>query len=185
MSDLDIIKNRSAHKAKLDDVGVGTLPDQPGKRGFSAAEVKGHFKAPIDYLFSLMAGNFKEVGSNLDGLWEKVQNINQVITEGVVTFKPALGDTPPDRSDGVNVWLDTGVEDPETLEYDTESNSLTFADTGEAVARASVIDCDSAESKASDDFSGVEVISVSSQSASADTVIDVDASSDEDRIIDI
>lgn len=63
----DILEKRAERKAHLDDIGVATLPDQPGKRGYSAAESKMHFKAPVDYLFSLLCGCMEEVGSEFDG----------------------------------------------------------------------------------------------------------------------
>lgn len=63
----DILEKRAERKAHLDDIGVATLPDQPGKRGYSAAESRMHFKAPVDYLFSLLCGCMEEVGSEFDG----------------------------------------------------------------------------------------------------------------------
>lgn len=116
MSEYDLLNNAGRYKAHLDDIGVMTLPDQPGKRGYSAEEVKLHFKAPIDYLFALMKKGFTETQGYFDGYQVTFDWINKELerlSEGVegkgAFFVPALQASPPDP-EKVKVWLDTRVD---------------------------------------------------------------------------
>lgn len=138
MADFDIISNKSKHKAHLDDIGVKTLPDQPGKRGFSADEVKAHFKAPIDYLFSLLAKSigqtgdyFKDYDFSIAEINSELERIDKELELRNVVFTPALQSSEPD-SDANHVWLDTSgsfedkVPKSETIDLNLETNELTI-----------------------------------------------------------
>lgn len=120
MYEFDMTKNRAAYKAHLDDIGVQTLPDQPGKRGFTAEEVKLHFKAPIDFLFALIGKNLNEMTSvlakydlTIEEAQKEIKELQTAIAKGVL-FSPALQGTAPDPTQ-VKVWLDTS-ENEETQE---------------------------------------------------------------------
>lgn len=142
MAEFDVISNKSRHKAHLDDIGVKTLPDQPGKRGFSADEVKAHFKAPIDYLFALLAKSmgqaddyFKGYDFSIAGINSELERIDKELAMRNVVFTPALQSEAPD-SDTVHVWLDTDgafSEDEvpkETIDLDLETQEYSFSDDG-------------------------------------------------------
>lgn len=150
MYEFDMTKNRAAYKAHLDDIGVQTLPDQPGKRGFTAEEVKLHFKAPIDFLFALIGKNLNEMTSvlakydlTIEEAKKEIKELQTAIAKGVL-FSPALQDTAPDPTQ-VRVWLDTSesedtqeeiskddtvstTSEPQILTLDEETGSLTFED---------------------------------------------------------
>lgn len=150
MYEFDMTKNRAAYKAHLDDIGVQTLPDQPGKRGFTAEEVKLHFKAPIDFLFALIGKNLNEMTSvlakydlTIEEAKKEIKELQTAIAKGVL-FSPALQDTAPDPTQ-VRVWLDTSESEdtqeeipkddtvstesePQILTLDEETGSLTFED---------------------------------------------------------
>lgn len=150
MYEFDMTKNRAAYKAHLDDIGVKTLPDQPGKRGFTAEEVKLHFKAPIDFLFALIGKNLNEMTSvlakydlTIEEAQKEIKELQTAIAKGVL-FSPALQDTAPDPTQ-VRVWLDTSESEdtqeeipkddtvstesePQILTLDEETGSLTFED---------------------------------------------------------
>lgn len=150
MYEFDMTKNRAAYKAHLDDIGVQTLPDQPGKRGFTAEEVKLHFKAPIDFLFALIGKNLNEMTSvlakydlTIEEAKKEIKELQTAIAKGVL-FSPALQDTAPDPTQ-VRVWLDTSesedtqeeipkdkmvstANEPQILTLDEETGSLTFED---------------------------------------------------------
>lgn len=150
MYEFDMTKNRAAYKAHLDDIGVQTLPDQPGKRGFTAEEVKLHFKAPIDFLFALIGKNLNEMTSvlakydlTIEEAKKEIKELQTAIAKGVL-FSPALQDTAPDPTQ-VRVWLDTSesedtqeeipkddtvstTSEPQVLTLDEETGSLTFED---------------------------------------------------------
>lgn len=150
MYEFDMTKNRAAYKAHLDDIGVQTLPDQPGKRGFTAEEVKLHFKAPIDFLFALIGKNLNEMTSvlakydlTIEEAKKEIKELQTAIAKGVL-FSPALQDTAPDPTQ-VRVWLDTSenedtqeeipkdnvvstASEPPILTLDEETGSLTFKD---------------------------------------------------------
>lgn len=120
MYEFDMTKNRAAYKAHLDDIGVKTLPDQPGKRGFTAEEVKLHFKAPIDFLFALIGKNLNEMAEvlakydlTIEEAQKEIKELQTAIAKGVL-FSPALQGTAPDPTQ-VKVWLDTS-ENEETQE---------------------------------------------------------------------
>lgn len=171
MADLDLIKNRSKHKARLDDIGVATLPNQPGKRGFTAEEVKGHFKAPIDYLFALLAKNAQEVGYDLDSLTQAVENINQTVIDEGFIFTPALGDRQPSEIEKVHVWLDTGSELTGDEGIVLQSERIAVKDTDATCVASLSSNAD------------VEVIKASPQSS--DIVVDVDKASFSTNVIDM
>lgn len=150
MAEFDIISNKSRHKAHLDDIGVKTLPDQPGKRGFSADEVKAHFKAPIDYLFALLAKSMGQADDCLKGydfsiaeINSELERIDRELAMRNVVFTPALQSEAPD-SDTVHVWLDTDgtfTEDEvpkETIDLDLETQGLTIG--GESLPSLAVDD---------------------------------------------
>ena len=150
MYEFDMTKNRAAYKAHLDDIGVKTLPDQPGKRGFTAEEVKLHFKAPIDFLFSLIGKNLNEMAEvlakydlTIEEEKKEIKELQTAIAKGVL-FSPALQGTAPDPTQ-VKVWLDTSesedmqeeipkddtvstTSEPQILTLDEETGSLTFED---------------------------------------------------------
>lgn len=150
MYEFDMTKNRAAYKAHLDDIGVQTLPDQPGKRGFTAEEVKLHFKVPIDFLFALIGKNLNEMTSvlakydlTIEEAKKEIKELQTAIAKGVL-FSPALQDTAPDPTQ-VRVWLDTSesedtqeeipkddtvstTSEPQILTLDEETGSLTFED---------------------------------------------------------
>lgn len=150
MYEFDMTKNRVAYKAHLDDIGVKTLPDQPGKRGFTAEEVKLHFKAPIDFLFSLIGKNLNEMAEvlakydlTIEEAKKEIKELQTAIAKGVL-FSPALQGTAPDPTQ-VKVWLDTSesedmqeeipkddtvstTSEPQILTLDEETGSLTFED---------------------------------------------------------
>ena len=150
MYEFDMTKNRAAYKAHLDDIGVQTLPDQPGKRGFTAEEVKLHFKAPIDFLFALIGKNLNEMTAvlakydlTIEEAKKEIKELQTAIAKGVL-FSPALQDTAPDPTQ-VRVWLDTSESEdtqeeipkdkmvstesePQILTLDEETGSLTFED---------------------------------------------------------
>ena len=150
MYEFDMTKNRAAYIAHLDDIGVQTLPDQPGKRGFTAEEVKLHFKAPIDFLFALIGKNLNEMTSvlakydlTIEEAKKEIKELQTAIAKGVL-FSPALQGTAPDPTQ-VKVWLDTSdnedtqeeipkdnvvstASEPPILTLDEETGSLTFED---------------------------------------------------------
>lgn len=154
MYEFDMIKNRATYKAHLDDIGVSTLPDQPGKRGFTAEEVKLHFKAPIDFLFALIGKNLNEMADvlakydlTIEEAQKEIKDLQIAIAKGVL-FCPALQGMAPDPSQ-VKVWLDTSEGEEtqeeipkeelasasseseakaETLTLNEETGSLTFDD---------------------------------------------------------
>ncbi len=150
MYEFDMTKNRSAYKAHLDDIGVKTLPDQPGKRGFTAEEVKLHFKAPIDFLFSLIGKNLNEMAAvlakydlTIEEAQKEIKELQTAIAKGVL-FSPALQGTAPDPTQ-VRVWLDTSesedtqeeipkdkivsaASEPQILTLEEKTGSLTFED---------------------------------------------------------
>lgn len=150
MYEFDMTKNRAAYKAHLDDIGVQTLPDQPGKRGFTAEEVKLHFKAPIDFLFALIGKNLNEMTSvlakydlTIEEAKKEIKELQTAIAKGVL-FSPALQGTAPDPTQ-VKVWLDTSdneetqeeipkddtvstTSEPQILTLDEETGALTFED---------------------------------------------------------
>lgn len=128
MYEFDMTKNRAAYKAHLDDIGVQTLPDQPGKRGFTAEEVKLHFKAPIDFLFALIGKNLNEMTSvlakydiTIEEVKKEIKELQTAIAKGVL-FSPALQGTPPDPTQ-VKVWLDTSEKDDTQEEIPNEAES--------------------------------------------------------------
>ena len=146
MYEFDMTKNRAAYKAHLDDIGVKTLPDQPGKRGFTAEEVKLHFKAPIDFLFSLIGKNLNEMAEvlakydlTIEEAKKEIKELQTAIAKGVL-FSPALQGTAPDPTQ-VKVWIDTS-ENEETQEEipkedassEIEGESLEDATSKEVVA---------------------------------------------------
>ena len=146
MYEFDMTKNRAAYKAHLDDIGVQTLPDQPGKRGFTAEEVKLHFKAPIDFLFALIGKNLNEMTSvlakydlTIEEAKKEIKELQTAIAKGVL-FSPALQGTAPDPTQ-VKVWIDTS-ENEETQEEipkedassEIEGESLEDATSKEVVA---------------------------------------------------
>lgn len=146
MYEFDMTKNRAAYKAHLDDIGVQTLPDQPGKRGFTAEEVKLHFKAPIDFLFALIGKNLNEMTSvlakydlTIEEAQKEIKELQTAIAKGVL-FSPALQGTAPDPTQ-VKVWIDTS-ENEETQEEipkedtssEIEGESLEDATSKEVVA---------------------------------------------------
>lgn len=139
MADFDILSNKSWHKAHLDDIGVKTLPDQPGKRGFSAEEVKTHFKAPIDYLFTLLAKSigqagdyFKDYDFSIAEINSELERIDKELTIKGIVFTPALQSSEPD-SDTVRVWLDTvgsfdgEASKSEAIDLNLETNELSIS----------------------------------------------------------
>lgn len=128
MYEFDMTKNRAAYKAHLDDIGVQTLPDQPGKRGFTAEEVKLHFKAPIDFLFSLIGKNLNEMTSvlakydlTIEEAKKEIKELQTAIAKGVL-FSPALQGTAPDPTQ-VKVWLDTSENEDTQEEIPKEAES--------------------------------------------------------------
>lgn len=146
MYEFDMTKNRAAYKAHLDDIGVQTLPDQPGKRGFTAEEVKLHFKAPIDFLFALIGKNLNEMTSvlakydlTIEEAQKEIKELQTAIAKGVL-FSPALQGTAPDPTQ-VKVWIDTS-ENEETQEEipkeeassEIEGESLEDATSKEVIA---------------------------------------------------
>lgn len=147
MYEFDMTKNRAAYKAHLDDIGVQTLPDQPGKRGFTAEEVKLHFKAPIDFLFALIGKNLNEMTDvlakydlSIEEAQKEIKEIQNAMAKGIL-FSPALQDTAPDPSQ-VRVWLDTsGSKDTQEEIPKEEEASDTDDQTIKAEEKA-VIDFD-------------------------------------------
>lgn len=145
MSDFDLLKNDSKYKAHLDDIGVKTLPNQPGKRGYSAEEVKLHFKAPIDYLYQLMKKGFTEAGSylndhstELDTMESEIESLRSDVKGAGMLFVPAMQSEEPDESK-VKVWLETELQEGDVeemsfskevpravAEFDPDANELTF-----------------------------------------------------------
>lgn len=128
MYEFDMTKNRAAYKAHLDDIGVQTLPDQPGKRGFTAEEVKLHFKAPIDFLFALIGKNLNEMTSvlakydlTIEEAKNEIKELQTAIAKGVL-FSPALQGTAPDPTQ-VKVWLDTSENEDTQEEIPKEAES--------------------------------------------------------------
>lgn len=128
MYEFDMTKNRAAYKAHLDDIGVQTLPDQPGKRGFTAEEVKLHFKAPIDFLFALIGKNLNEMTSvlaeydlTIEEAKNEIKELQTAIAKGVL-FSPALQGTAPDPTQ-VKVWLDTSESEDTQEEIPKEEES--------------------------------------------------------------
>lgn len=128
MYEFDMTKNRAAYKAHLDDIGVQTLPDQPGKRGFTAEEVKLHFKAPIDFLFALIGKNLNEMTSvlakydlTIEEAKKEIKELQTAIAKGVL-FSPALQGTAPDPTQ-VRVWLDTSESEDTQEEMPKEAES--------------------------------------------------------------
>lgn len=128
MYEFDMTKNRAAYKAHLDDIGVQTLPDQPGKRGFTAEEVKLHFKAPIDFLFALIGKNLNEMTSvlakydlTIEEAKKEIKELQTAIAKGVL-FSPALQGTAPDPTQ-VKVWLDTSESEDTQEEIPKEEAS--------------------------------------------------------------
>ena len=128
MYEFDMTKNRAAYKAHLDDIGVQTLPDQPGKRGFTAEEVKLHFKAPIDFLFALIGKNLNEMTSvlakydlTIEEAKKEIKELQSAIAKGVL-FSPALQGTAPDPTQ-VKVWLDTSENEDTQEEIPKEMKS--------------------------------------------------------------
>lgn len=128
MYEFDMTKNRTAYKAHLDDIGVQTLPDQPGKRGFTAEEVKLHFKAPIDFLFALIGKNLNEMTSvlakydlTIEEAKKEIKELQTAIAKGVL-FSPALQGTAPDPTQ-VKVWLDTSESEDTQEEIPKEEAS--------------------------------------------------------------
>lgn len=128
MYEFDMTKNRAAYKAHLDDIGVQTLPDQPGKRGFTAEEVKLHFKAPIDFLFALIGKNLNEMTSvlakydlTIEEAKKEIKELQTATAKGVL-FSPALQDTAPDPTQ-VRVWLDTSENEDTQEEIPKEAES--------------------------------------------------------------
>lgn len=128
MYEFDMTKNRAAYKAHLDDIGVQTLPDQPGKRGFTAEEVKLHFKAPIDFLFALIGKNLNEMTSvlakydlTIEEAKKEIKELQSAIAKGVL-FSPALQGTAPDPTQ-VKVWLDTSENEDTQEEIPKEEES--------------------------------------------------------------
>lgn len=128
MYEFDMTKNRAAYKAHLDDIGVQTLPDQPGKRGFTAEEVKLHFKAPIDFLFALIGKNLNEMTSvlakydlTIEEAKKEIKELQTAIAKGVL-FSPALQGTAPDPTQ-VKVWLDTSKNEETQEEIPKEEAS--------------------------------------------------------------
>lgn len=128
MYEFDMTKNRAAYKAHLDDIGVQTLPDQPGKRGFTAEEVKLHFKAPIDFLFALIGKNLNEMTSvlakydlTIEEAKKEIKELQTAIAKGVL-FSPALQGTAPDPTQ-VKVWLDTSKNEDTQEEIPKEAES--------------------------------------------------------------
>ena len=128
MYEFDMTKNRAAYKAHLDDIGVQTLPDQPGKRGFTAEEVKLHFKAPIDFLFALIGKNLNEMTSvlakydlTIEEAKKEIKELQTAIAKGVL-FSPALQGTAPDPTQ-VKVWLDTSESEETKEEIPKEEES--------------------------------------------------------------
>lgn len=128
MYEFDMTKNRAAYKAHLDDIGVQTLPDQPGKRGFTAEEVKLHFKAPIDFLFALIGKNLNEMTSvlakydlTIEEAKKEIKELQSAIAKGVL-FSPALQGTAPDPTQ-VRVWLDTSENEDTQEEIPKEAES--------------------------------------------------------------
>lgn len=131
MYEFDMTKNRAAYKAHLDDIGVQTLPDQPGKRGFTAEEVKLHFKAPIDFLFALIGKNLNEMTAvlakydlTIEEAKKEIKELQSAIAKGVL-FSPALQGTAPDPTQ-VKVWLDTSENEDtqEEIPKDAESSII-------------------------------------------------------------
>lgn len=131
MSDFDLLKNDSKYKAHLDDIGVKTLPNQPGKRGYSAEEVKLHFKAPIDYLYQLMKKGFTEAGSylndhstELDTMESEIESLRSDVKGAGMLFVPAMQSEEPDESK-VKVWLETELQegDVEEMSFSKEVKS--------------------------------------------------------------
>lgn len=128
MYEFDMTKNRAAYKAHLDDIGVQTLPDQPGKRGFTAEEVKLHFKAPIDFLFALIGKNLNEMTSvlakydlTIEEAKKEIKELQTAIAKGVL-FSPALQGTAPDPTQ-VKVWIDTSENEETQEEIPKEAES--------------------------------------------------------------
>lgn len=128
MYEFDMTKNRAAYKAHLDDIGVQTLPDQPGKRGFTAEEVKLHFKAPIDFLFALIGKNLNEMTSvlakydlTIEEAQKEIKELQTAIAKGVL-FSPALQGTAPDPTQ-VKVWIDTSESEETQEEIPKEAES--------------------------------------------------------------
>ena len=128
MYEFDMTKNRAAYKAHLDDIGVQTLPDQPGKRGFTAEEVKLHFKAPIDFLFALIGKNLNEMTSvlakydlTIEEAKKEIKELQTAIAKGVL-FSPALQGTAPDPTQ-VKVWIDTSESEETQEEIPKEAES--------------------------------------------------------------
>lgn len=128
MYEFDMTKNRAAYKAHLDDIGVQTLPDQPGKRGFTAEEVKLHFKAPIDFLFALIGKNLNEMTAvlakydlTIEEAKKEIKELQTAIAKGVL-FSPALQGTAPDPTQ-VRVWLDTSESEETQEEIPKEAES--------------------------------------------------------------
>lgn len=146
MYEFDMTKNRAAYKAHLDDIGVKTLPDQPGKRGFTAEEVKLHFKAPIDFLFSLIGKNLNEMAVvlakydlTIEEAQKEIKELQTAIAKGVL-FSPALQGTAPDPTQ-VKVWIDTSESEDtqeeipkEEASSEIEGESLEDATSKEVVA---------------------------------------------------
>lgn len=128
MYEFDMTKNRAAYKAHLDDIGVQTLPDQPGKRGFTAEEVKLHFKAPIDFLFALIGKNLNEMTAvlakydlTIEEAKKEIKELQTAIAKGVL-FSPALQGTAPDPTQ-VKVWIDTSESEETQEEIPKEAES--------------------------------------------------------------
>ena len=143
MADFDLITNKGKCKIHLDDIGVSTLPDQPGKRGFTAEEVKSHFKEPIDYLFSLLVKSAEQTSETFDAQRKTIADAMEKFTKyedylgKSVLFTPALQESPPD-SDTVKVWFQPSEGIPKeqsVIDLDLETNELSVD--GESLALAS------------------------------------------------
>lgn len=147
MYEFDMTKNRAAYKAHLDDIGVQTLPDQPGKRGFTAEEVKLHFKAPIDFLFALIGKNLNEMTSvlakydlTIEEAKKEIKELQTAIAKGVL-FSPALQGTAPDPTQ-VKVWIDTSEneETQEEIPKEAEPSSIEGESLEDAASKEVVAD---------------------------------------------
>lgn len=147
MYEFDMTKNRAAYKAHLDDIGVQTLPDQPGKRGFTAEEVKLHFKAPIDFLFALIGKNLNEMTSvlakydlTIEEAKKEIKELQTAIAKGVL-FSPALQGTAPDPTQ-VKVWIDTSEseETQEEIPKEVESSVIEGESLEDATSKEVVAD---------------------------------------------
>ena len=90
--------------------------------------MKLHFRAPIDFLFSLIGKNLNEMAAvlakydpTIEEAQKEIKDLQTAIAKGVL-FSPALQATAPDPTQ-VRVWLDTSESEDTQEEIPKENTS--------------------------------------------------------------